>query len=60
MSVPSVAVPVIEVRTYALSALLEPASTNVNNPPVTSAAESAAAALVSTPATPTAGAVVTL
>ena len=57
---PRVAVPVIEVRTYALSALEEPASTNVNNPPVTSEAESASSALVKTPATPTAGAVVTL
>ena len=55
-----VAVPVIEVNTYALSALEEPASTNANNPPVTSAAESASTALVRTPATPTAGAVVTL
>ena len=60
LSVPRVAVPVIEVRTYALSALEEPASTNVNNPPVTSEAESASSALVKTPATPTAGAVVTL
>ena len=51
-SVPSVADPVTFDKTKPASALVEPSSTKVNSPPVTSALESASSALVSTAAAP--------
>ena len=50
LSVPSVAPPVTDVSTKALSAFTEPASTKVNNPPVTSEELSASVVLVRTAA----------